>query len=48
MTQPPDTDPNRFNAAVRQNLDELDGSDRAAVRLLTGLNDSQLDDLGGC
>lgn len=27
--------------------DELDGSTRSAVRLLTGLTDEELDDLGG-
>lgn len=33
--------------AIRKSLSLLDGTDRAAVRLLAGLSDADLDSLGG-
>lgn len=36
-----------INAEVRATLDQLDGSDEAAVSLLTGLSTDEFDNLGG-
>lgn len=36
-----------LNAAVRQSLARLDGSDLAAVALLSGLSDQRISDVGG-
>ena len=36
-----------INAGIRAALDRLDGTDGAAVSLMTGLSAAQIDDLGG-
>lgn len=36
-----------LNRAVREHLNQLDGTDEAAVALITGMSRSDLADLGG-
>jgi hypothetical protein len=36
-----------INQSIRESMMLLDGSDRASARLLTGMNDAELDELGG-
>lgn len=36
-----------IHEAIRDSMQRLDGTNRAAVRLVTGFSDAELDDLGG-
>ncbi len=38
---------NKINAGIKAALAQLNGSDAAAVSLMTGLSADELDDLGG-
>ncbi|WP_206445768.1 type II toxin-antitoxin system VapB family antitoxin [Agrococcus sp. KRD186] len=38
---------NEIHEAIQESMRRLDGSNRAAVRMLTGFSDEELDDLGG-
>lgn len=42
-----DTHRDEINAGVKAALGQLDGTDTAAVSLMTGLSAEELDDLGG-